>query len=146
MRLDDQTRAELVGALGDELQSRLGMLPRPELLFDSVRNGSSLAALLRAAERTPASLLLLRERGTGSQRSRQFGAFCATGWSRAQGGTFGDARGFLFSVRDGTAAMLPAREADECFAHASSAHGIGFGGSVGAFGLGLEPGARRFQH
>ena len=205
-----------------------------ELLFDSSRHGGSSAALLRAADDAPATLLVISSQpraggveqdgkregddeegereGDGEESEREggespgvaasatsddgsasddgrremgaaagdaaeaaafpsadgcewpersaptpsfFGAFIHGRWSqRSETGFFGDASCFLFcsppAARGGAAAV--GAEAPEAFcaqimrptghnanyAHASAAHGIGFGGTLGAFALALD--------
>ena len=113
--VDERERAVLVGWLGVALLERLGgrAIPRPRLIFDSARSGSSLAALLRAADHAPASLLVMRERlpsegARTSMATRTFGAFISMPWVSRRGpaagragGFFGDARCFLFSISPG---------------------------------------------
>ena len=154
-RANELTRSVLLSALGEALLERrpTGQPVRVSdlrLLFDSNRGGNSLAALLRAADEAPASILLIRERcssessANDAPRTSQphiFGAFVPSRWSARRGDSFfSDSRTFLFSLTPMPPQIYPAREAtaSHCV-HASPIHGIGFGGNVGCFGLRLRP-------
>ena len=85
----------------------------------------------------------------GGEGASTYGAFISCRWQRcggsaAKGGFFGDERCFLFAMPSSPAhcalpAIAPATGRDANYVHASLVHGIGFGGEVGAFALGLDP-------
>ena len=138
---DARTGARLLEALGEALRERGGGIGadagagrEPELLFDSSRDGSSLTALLRAADAAAAgTVLLVTERSAGVD-ARCFGAFVPEWSARRSRGFFGDERCFLFAL--GPTTVYPARAcgAEGGFVHASGQHGVGFGGTLPAGG------------
>merc|ERR1711879_68903 len=109
--------------------------------------------MLRAADNTPQSILLIRERhhdlhcndgavGTSSAaQPHVFGAFVPTRWSSSRADSFfSDKRCFLFALTPTPSRIFASREeAAMNYVHASASYGIGFGGSLGCFGLRLDP-------
>lgn len=143
---DEATRRMLLAALSSALRARLdvGLTRRSvslRLLFDSTRGGRSLLALLRAAVEVPATILLIRERLAAETSERVFGAFVSSRWSTPDlTSFFGNRHCFLFSLTPNATCVFPVREdVNPNCVHVSLAHGLGFGGSLGCFGLQIHP-------
>ena len=126
---------------------------RMRLLFDASRHGGSSAALLRAAEGARYTVLLVHAKGGG-----RFGAFIDEPWDKRSVKSFFGGRGcFLYRLGGGDSGdggvgddgddgddgggggqLHRPTGLDAHYVHASSTHGLGFGGTLGRFGLSIE--------
>ena len=140
-RLDASTGERLANALSPHLPLPARQVA-PRLLYSSASNGGSLATLLRAAQGSTASLLLITECEAHGSPRRSFGAFCPVPWPRAPGERpatyFGDGSTFLFALEP-ELLVRPATGRDANFFRCDPEHGLSIGGDA------LLP-ALRVQH